>query len=78
MHTAAGSSTARARFGRESEIGHRSAAAFQPWLKARADISGKFELDRPTPLLLHNDRARPDVGAGNDLADPDLEQIATA
>lgn len=62
----------------KSIILNGAAAPFQPGQQARSYVAGDLELDRPPRLLLHDDRASPDLRTGDHITDPDFDQVAAA
>lgn len=60
---------------REGIVLHCAATPFEPSHQARAYVAGDLELDRPSSLLLHDDRASPDLRTGYQIADSDLDQV---
>src|SRR3546814_872117 len=63
---------------REGIVLDSTAAPFEPGQQARPHVAGDLELDRPSRLLLNDDRARPDLRSGDQIANPDLDQVAAA
>jgi hypothetical protein len=54
----------------------RTGATFEPSQKARPNIRGQFELNRPASFLLDDNRSGSDLGAGHQVADLDFDQVA--
>lgn len=62
----------------ERAVVKRFPPAFQPSLKAGPSRFEQIELDRPARLLLCDDASRPHPPATDQLADPDLHDVAAA
>ena len=62
----------------EDEIVQCAATALEPSEQGLAGRLDKLELHGSFRLLLHHDRAIPNATAGNDVANADLDHIATA
>jgi len=56
----------------------RAASPFQPGQKAGSHVARDLELDGTTCLLLNDDRPGSDFRPGDDITDPDLDQVAAA
>ena len=56
----------------------RAAAQRQPFLERLAGRLAQLELDRPSGLLLHRGGVMADLPAPDDVADPELHQVAAA
>jgi hypothetical protein len=59
-------------------VGNSPSSTFKPHQEASAYIGGQFELNRSAGLLLHYYGSCPYIRSCNDIADLDLDQIATA
>jgi hypothetical protein len=55
---------------------HCAAPPFKPRQQAGPSVWKQFELNRPTCFLLHHDRTRSDLPAGDKVADLHLHQVA--
>lgn len=53
-----------------------AATPLQPRKQAGADVRRELELDGPAGLLLDDNRPGSDLGTGNDIAYPDLNEIS--
>jgi hypothetical protein len=62
---------------RESKVLQGSTAEFEPFEKASAGIGHQFKLNRPARLLLYDRSPCSNFPIANDIADPDLHQIAS-
>jgi hypothetical protein len=63
---------------RKRVVGNSPSSTFKPHQEASAYIGGQFELNRSAGLLLHYYGSCPYIRSCNDIADLDLDQIATA
>lgn len=63
---------------REYIVFDRAASPLQPGQKAGPHVARDLELDGTTRLLLNDDRSGSDFGSGDDITDPDLDQVAAA
>jgi hypothetical protein len=63
---------------RKNVVVDSAAAAFEPREEACSDIGRKLELNRASGLLLHDDRSSSDIRPGDEVADPDLHEIAAS
>ncbi|ESY81143.1 hypothetical protein X739_28460 [Mesorhizobium sp. LNHC220B00] len=61
---------------RESLVLDRAATPLEPGQQACSYVAGDFELYWSPGLLLHDDRASPDLRADHDITDSDLYQVA--
>lgn len=62
----------------EEIVANRSTSTLEPRRQRRPDIGGEFELHRTIGLLLDDDCSMANVRTRDDIADFDLDQIATA
>ncbi|HEU4634698.1 MAG TPA: hypothetical protein VFS41_00860 [Edaphobacter sp.] len=62
----------------ESEAVHGSATAVEPCQEAGSSWLQQLELDGPFGLLLNDHRAIADAPSGNEIADPNLDEITPA
>ena len=63
---------------RESEVVERAAPTFKPSKDARAGRFKKLELDGSASFTLDDDRAGANPAATDEVADPDLDDVAAA
>jgi hypothetical protein len=61
---------------REYIVLDRAASPFQPGQNACSHVARDLELDGTTRLLLNDDRSGSDFRSGDDITDPDLDQVA--
>jgi hypothetical protein len=62
----------------ECKILQRSTPQLEPFEQAGASIVHQFELNRPAGLLLNDSGSCSNFSITNDIADPDLHQIAAS
>jgi hypothetical protein len=63
---------------REDIVLNRAATPFEPGQKASSHVARDLELDGATGLLLNNDRSSSDIRPRDDIANPNLHQVAAA
>ena len=63
---------------RKCEVVERAASTFQPSKDAGPGRFEQLELDRPPGFALNDDRTRANTTAADEVADPDLDDVAAA
>jgi hypothetical protein len=63
---------------REGVVLDRATASFEPGEKAGSHVAGNLKLDRPSRLLLNDDRSRLYLRSSDDIANPDLDEVTAA
>ena len=56
----------------------RSSTSFKPGQQAGSHVAGNLKLDRPSRLLLDDDRSRLYRRSGDHIANPDLDEVTAA